>query len=320
MSLLPTTASRRLLPAASLALLLAACGSPSVSPTVSPIPPSGSPGASGAPSGAPSGSPSASPAAGAPGLLLEVTSEGGFINPLATLSAVPAVVVDTDGRIYTPAASATSVSIVAPVQVRDVGPQGAARILDAIRAAGLDHEQSGGGVAADTGSTVFTAVVDGSIVVSRFVRAGGGPGGPGGPGMPGGPGGPGASGSADDGASAAFALLAQLTDPTVTWGAAAAPETDYAPVGYRVFEAPAGAVDPAAATIAWPLGTGLAGFGAPAVPDMGTAGLRTGVVTGADAALLAPVLATATPDTVFTSGGTAYRLWVRPLFPDALGG
>ena len=313
MSLLPTAASRRLVPAASLALLLAACGSPSSSPTFSPIPPAVSPGAS----ADPSVSPSASPVAGAPGLLLEVTSEGGFINPLATLSAVPTVVVDTDGRIYTPAVNATAASIVAPVEVRDVGPQGAARILDAIRAAGLDHERSGGGVAADTGSTVFTAVVDGSIAVSRFVRAGGGPGGPG---MPGGAGAPGASGGADDGASAAFALLAQLTDPTVTWGAAAAPETGYTPVGYRVFEAPAGAVDPAATTVAWPLDTDLAGFGAPAVPDLGATGLRSGVVAGADAAALAPVLATATPDTAFTSGGRAYRRWVRPPFPDALGG
>jgi len=296
--------------------MLAACGSPSSSPTSSPIPPAVSPGAS----GAPSGSPSASPAAGAPGLLLEVTSEGGFINPLATLSTVPTVVVDTDGRIYTPAVNATAASIVASVEVRDVGPQGAARILDAIRAAGLDRERSGGGVAADTGSTVFTAVVDGSIAVSRFVRAGGGPGGPGGPGVPGGIGGPGASGNADDGAAAAFALLAQLTDPAVTWGAAAAHETSYVPVGYRVFEAPGDAVDPAGATIAWPLATGLAGFGAPAVPDMGATGLRSGVVTGADAAALAPLLATATPDTAFTSGGVAYRLWVRPLFPDALGG
>ena len=182
-------------------------------------------------------------------------------------------------------------------------------------------------MAADTGSTVLTAVVDGSIAVCRFVRAGGGPGGPDGPGVSGGIGGPGASGNAADGAAVAFALLAQLTDPAVTWGAAAAHETSYVPVGYRVFEAPGDAVDPAGATIAWPLAAGrwpmsrgLAGFGAPAVPDMGATGLRSGVVTGADAAALALLLATATPDTAFTSGGVAYRPWVRHLFPDALGG
>lgn len=317
MSPLPIAAPRRLVPAVGLALLLAACGSPSSSPTFSPVPPAVSPGESGAPSGSPSESPSASPVAAAPGLLLEVASEGGFINPLATLSAIPTVVVDTDGRIYTPAMNATAGSIVAPVEVRDVGPLGAARILDAIRAAGLDHERSGGGVAADTGSTVFTAVVDGNIAVSRFIRPGGGPGGPG---VPGGIGGPGASTGADDGASAAFALLAQLTDPTVTWGAAATPAKAYVPVGYRVFEAPAGVVDTTGATIAWPLATDLARFGAPTVPDMGATGLRSGIVTGADAAALSPLLTTAAPDAAFISDGMAYRLWVRPLFPDALGG
>ncbi len=84
---------------------------------------------------------------------------------------------------------------------------------------------------------------------------------------------------------------------------------------------PAGAADSSGAVVTWPLATGLAGFGAPAVPDLGAAaGLRSGVVTAPDAAALAPLLATPTPDTAFVSGGVACRLWVRPLHPDALGG
>lgn len=49
-------------------------------------------------------------------------------------------------------------------------------------------------------------------------------------------------------------------------------------------------------------------------------GLRSGVVTGADAAALASAFAAATPATTFTSGGLPYKLWVRPLFPDELAG
>ena len=119
-------------------------------------------------------------------LLLEVTTEGGFINPVATLSSVPSVVVDANGKIYTPGAATGDGTLVAPVEVRDVGPAGAAAILAALRAAGLDHEEDGSGVAADTGTTVFTAVIDGEQVINRFVRSG-----PGGPGQPGGPGGAG---------------------------------------------------------------------------------------------------------------------------------
>ncbi|HEY5629232.1 MAG TPA: hypothetical protein VIR16_06950, partial [Candidatus Limnocylindrales bacterium] len=70
--------------------LLAACG-PAAAPTGSPP---ASPGTS------PQGSPSASPAAA--GLILRITSEGGFIGPAANLAAVPQVSVYADGRILTP--------------------------------------------------------------------------------------------------------------------------------------------------------------------------------------------------------------------------
>ena len=86
---------------------------------------------------------------------------------------------DDDGRIYTPGAPAGETQpLVPPVDVRDVGATGAAAIRDAIATAGLDQEEpGGGGIAADTGTTVFTALVDGNMVVNRFVAAG--PGGPG---------------------------------------------------------------------------------------------------------------------------------------------
>ena len=219
-----------------------------------------------------------------------------------------------DGRIFVPGTDPAGGSgLVAPLTVRYVGSTGSAAILAAIRQAGLDKAATGGpGVPGDSGTTVFSVVIDGSTTTTRL--AGGGPPGPGGPG---------AKGSADPGRAAAFALLDRLLDPTDTWGAAPAQETAYVPTGYRIFVAPgAPATDPAAtaAPVAWPLATSLDAFGTATVPDRGIAGLRQGVALGDDAAKLAPLFKAATTATPFTSGGKSYTLFVRPLLPDELGG
>jgi hypothetical protein len=238
---------------------------------------------------------------------MRVTSEGGFIGPSATLAALASVVVYADGRIFTPAA----VDAIYPgpllqgFTVRDVGPAGAAAILEAIRAAGLDKAVDDTGIVADTGTTVFSIVIDGQTITSRFGVMG--------PGRPGG----------DPAAAAALELLGRLTDPTETWGVSSAPATLYVPTAYRIFVAPgAPAADPSASQgpMAWPLATPLDAFGIPAVPDRGISGLRTGVVSGADAAALAPFLATANLLTPITSGGQSYTLYVRPLLPDETAG
>jgi hypothetical protein len=201
--------------------------------------------------------------------------------------------------------------LLAPVAVRDVGASGAAAILAAIKAAGLDKPAVGGpGIPGDSGTNVFTAVVDGVTTTSRF--AGGGPPGPKGP-----------VASGDEGRAAALALLDRLLDPAETWGAASAPESAYAPQGYRIFVAP-GAPAPDASVseppVAWPLATPLSEFGTAATPDRGIPGLRQGVVLGADAAALGPVLEKATSQTAFTSGGSSFTLYARALLPDELGG
>ncbi len=298
---------------AAMCIVLAACGSSPAPSTAESSAPSPSAPASSGPTSAPSPSPSATPAPVA--LLFKVTSEGGFINPAATLAALPTVAVYADGRIFVPGPvdAIAPAGLVPPVVVRDVGATGAAAILAAIRAAGLDKPATGGpGIPGDSGTNVFTVVVDGETTTTRL--AGGGPPGPGGPG---------AKGSADPGRTAAFALLDRLLDPTDSWGAPSAPEAPYTPMGYRIFVAPgAPETDPAitAPAVAWPLGTSLDGFGTAAVPDRGIAGLRQGVVIGADAATLAPILTAATTATPFTSGGKSYTLFVRPLLPDESGG
>jgi hypothetical protein len=298
----------RFLSVAAVAVLAAACAAtPSpVSPSASPH---SSPGASAIP---PSSDPSAPPSS----LLLKVTSEGGFINPAATLAALPIVTVYVDGKIFTPA----PVDAIFPgpllpgLNVRDVGPEGAKSILAAIRTAGLDKPAAGGpGIPGDTGTDVFTILTDGVTTTSRF--SGNGPGGPG-------VGTGGITGGAPE-RTAALDLLNRLLDPAETWGAPAAPESPYTPSGYRIFVGPAGAQpDPSAgsASVAWPLATRLDAFGTAAVPDRGIAGLRQGVALGADAETLTPILKSATTETTFTSAGKSYSLYVRPLLPDEAGG
>ncbi len=296
------------------AVLVAACGAaaapvPSGAPSAPPSTPTPVPST---PQPAP---PSASPAPAA-ALILRVTTEGGFIGAAAGLAALPAVSVYRDGRIITPGAVPAIYPgpLLTPAAVRDVGPAGADAIVAAIRAAGLDRPAAGGpGVAGDTGTTVFAVTLDGATTTTRFAGLGGGPSGPGGPG----------AGAGDAARAAALELLAALTDPGHAWGGSAGTTTVLRPTAYRVFVAPGPPpADPTvtAPPVAWPLEVPLAAFGTPAVPDRGIPGLRVGVVGGADAATLGPVLATASQLTAFTSAGRAYTLYVRPLLPDEVGG
>jgi hypothetical protein len=288
-----------------LALIVGACSTASPTPTARPSPsPTPPPSASPSPTPPPSASPSPSPTATAADLLIKVTSEGGFINPTASLAALPQVDVETDGKIYTPVfASDTGSPLVQLVAVRDVGAAGAQQILAAIRTAGLDKQEPSGGPVADAGTSVFTVMIDGQKVVNRFGNS-----------LPGQPGGnPGASG---DPAAAAYGLLGRLTDITETWGSDAAAAAPYTPLGYRVYVAPA--TDTGTPTVAWPLATALADFGAAVQGEYGVDGLRAGVVVGPDATTLAAALATAQAGTELTSGGHNFQVWIRALLPDEI--
>jgi hypothetical protein len=227
-----------------------------------------------------------------------VTTEGGFINPSARLGQLPTVAVDSDGHIYMADPDATGGAIT-KVALRDVGSAGAAQILAAMRAAGLDVEGDDGGVVADTGVTIFTAVIDGDTFVNRVTANG-----PGGPGHPGG------------GDNPALDLLTQLTDPSVTWGATDVTSTEYVPVAYRVYDAPAAGEG---VTVDWPLATPLADFGTPATPDFGVEGLRSGIVFGDDATTLVNTFTQPEDLVSVQSDGGVYQLWIRPLLPYELG-
>jgi len=126
-----------------MALLLSACsGAAGPSPTGAPAPTGTPPAQTDMPSFSPG--PSSGDSAT---LLLRVTTEGGFIGPSANLAALPQVTVLADGRILTPGAVDTIYPgpLLPPVQVRNVGTTGAAAILAAIRAAGLDKAGAGAG-------------------------------------------------------------------------------------------------------------------------------------------------------------------------------
>ena len=87
----------------------------------------------------------------------------------------------------------------------------------------------------------------------------------------------------------------------------------YDPIAYRVFVAPASQAD--AQTVDWPLDSTLADFGSPQTPNFGVDGLRSGIVSGADALALATALSDATTGTLIVSGGAEYEAWIRPLLP-----
>ena len=242
--------------------------------------------------------------------MIEVTSEGGFINPIAHLGELPQVVVETDGKIYWSDFNngGATQPIIQPIAMRDVGAAGAEQIVAAIQAAGLDQDGLNCGISADTGASVVTVEIDGIEYVSRF--AGGGPGGPGSS--------PAASNDpCTTVPAAALDLVARLVDPSETFGADSAPVTRLSPTAYRLWVAP---VDSAAgASVDWPLSTSLATFGTPATPDFGVTGLHSGIVFGADAQSLASALGQAQPGAVFVSDGKAYQFWIRALFPYEVG-
>ncbi|HET9614584.1 MAG TPA: hypothetical protein VFP22_07215, partial [Candidatus Limnocylindrales bacterium] len=114
--------------------------------------------------------------------------------------ALPLVEVWSDGRILTaaPVDAIYPGPLVNPVAVRDVGAAGAAQIVAAIRAAGLDRPSTAGpGIPGDAGSDTFVVTLDGQTTTTRL--SGNGPGG-GRPGFPGGgSGGSGPSGGTDSG-------------------------------------------------------------------------------------------------------------------------
>ncbi|HEY7937148.1 MAG TPA: hypothetical protein VID26_08460 [Candidatus Limnocylindrales bacterium] len=299
-------ASQRFMLVVATALLVGACSAaaPSSSPAGSPSAP---PEASGSPVPEPTGS--SEPPAGAAGLIFRATLQGGFISPTALRTRLPLISVYSDGRIMSEGVIPAIYPgpLVAQIAVRSVGAAGAAGILKAASDAGLTGADGayGPGPNPDAPSTVITVYHDGSQTVSTFSSL-----------LPGQIQ-PGTAVTGDKVESAASLLLGRLMG-TDTFGGTAGPNGTYVPLGFQVFAVPgAPAVsDPGVARppVSWPLATPLATFGK--ADTLGGDGARVGIVSGADATKLGPILESATQITPFTSGGSQWTITVRPLLPD----
>ncbi len=299
--------ARFVLVLAALALVAGACtaasgGAPSDGPSTGP---------SAAPAGSAGPEPSGSSAPSNPGagLILRATLQGGFLGPSALRNRLPIVSVYADGRILsqgmTPAIYPGP--LVASIVFRTVGPDGANGILKAASDAGLTGSDGayGPGPIPDGASTVITVYHDAGQTVSTFstltprqIDL--------------------TSPLADDPVmTGAAQLLARLMSSDTFGGTAGASGT-YAPLGFQVFAVPGAPVvsEPGLARppVSWPLATPLASLGK--ADSLGGAGSRVGLISGADAQALGPILEAATQITPFTSGGTQWTITVRPLLPD----
>lgn len=279
----------------------------------------------GGPAGTPSDGPIAHPT-GADQLVLRIATAGGFVAPTMILDRLPEFSLYGDGRVVTPGAQIAIYPAPAMPSVQTVRLDEAAvqRLLARAAAAGLlgpDRQLPWPGVA-DAPTTVFTVVAGGSRhVVSAYAL---------------GIDGPGQSETPERAALASF--RAALLDLPGLLGTQ--PPVAVLPVDrLQVVAMPAAALDvptaggptvgPSAAVdgssvplpiqgqrLTWPLAAPLQTFGAP-VAVMQDA--RCGVLQGPDLAVALPAIRTSNQLTTWRSGGSDWRILVRPLLPDETG-
>ena len=262
----------------------------------------------------PSGSPGIGHKTGHSDLILRISIAGGFINPTAQLFALPEIAIYGDGTVlaldYSGSEPATPG--VPPMLVTTISEAGLQKILAAAADAGLlgKNGQYQGGITPEASTTTFSVTADGhthTISVVALHKQGG-----------------------DPSTQALRDKLAALEDsfqdiPTLVDGAnVTTAQAPFVPTGLEVFVA---AFDNGPATPArrWrgrcpPRSRASASR----LPVAGSGGgirqpdLSCGIVTGSDLTALLPVLATATPDSVWNSNGSFYTLTIRPELPDEL--
>jgi hypothetical protein len=262
------------------------------------------------PSSSPSGTVIVHPS-GATDLVLRYEEVGGFMGPNRLLARQPIVSVYGDGTIITPGAvdamfPGPALPNLRATKVTEAGLQ---RLLAAAALAGLlgpDVHYDANGIA-DASTAQFTLVAAGSRhVISAYALGIASPDQEGGP-----------------AASAARAKLRVFAAALGDLRSTLAPEVigaeaPYAFTSLRIFAAPGApqSGDPAVSRppLAWPLGTPLATFGAPATGA--AASFRCGVVSGPDLETLRPLLAQATSITGWASRGSVYTLILQPMLPD----
>jgi hypothetical protein len=237
--------------------------------------------------------------------------EGGFVAPETTFARMPSFSLMGDGTIIEPGAQDAIYpgQALPPLLARTISEDGIQAILGAAIDAGLDHDETIGDLGSvgvsDMPTTVFTLSANGeSHRVEAYAL-----------GMPG-----------DDrpegmsqttwAARQALSSFAERLGRLPAWlpEGSTGPETPYdAPGAALLVGAYRGDPGLSQNPVAWPLGTGLAGFGS---ADPSGLDARCGTVTGSDWATLVPAARDANTLTPWTSDGRRYGIAFRPLLPD----
>jgi hypothetical protein len=244
-------------------------------------------------------------------VVLRVSLEGGFVAPETTFAQMPSFSLMGDGTIIEPGAQEAIYpgQALPPLLARTISEDGIQAILGAAIDAGLDHDETIGDLGSvgvsDMPTTVFTLSANGeSHRVEAYAL-----------GMPG-----------DDrpegmsqttwAARQALSSFGERLGRLPAWlpEGSTGPETPYdAPGAALLVGAYRGDPGLSQNPVAWPLGTGLAGFGS---ADPSGLDARCGTVTGSDWATLVPAARDANTLTPWTSDGRRYGIAFRPLLPD----
>ena len=244
-------------------------------------------------------------------VVLRVSLEGGFVAPETTFARMPSFSLMGDGTIIEPGAQDAIYpgQALPPLLARTISEEGIQAILGAAIDAGLDHDETLGDLGSvgvsDMPTTVFTLSANGeSHRVEAYAL-----------GMPGEDRPEGMS-QATWAARQALSSFAERLGRLPTWlpEGSTGPETPYdAPGAALLVGAYRGDPGLSQNPVAWPLGTGLAGFGS---ADPSGLDARCGTVTGSDWATLVPAARDANTLTPWTSDGRRYGIAFRPLLPD----
>lgn len=247
---------------------------------------------------------------GANELVLRWEYQGGFVAPEYTLTRPPSWSLYGDGSLIVegPVIEIYPGPALPNLLVTRLSEDGIQAILRAARDAGLMNGDASYPYpcVADAPDTVFTTNAEGTTSVVSATALGNTDGG--------------ACPNVDTAARKDLAgFLSKIGDlATMLPSGSIGTEEPYAYSEIRIYAMPyQGQPDVPQERVAWPLATPLDSFGDP--QQVGIQDARCGVVSGADLDTLMPLMQGANELTPWTSGGSRYRLILRPLLPDEHG-